>query len=371
MRIIGDREQLLAAFQTAALVVPSRSPKPILQYVKFEVGDQGTTMTATDMEVGIRIEVYGVEVQVAGATLLPVQRFGPILRECTDEKLSIEVDSQGTTVRGERTEFKLPMSNPDEFPEVAVFDEQTYQEVPAKLLRELIRRTLFATDNESSRFALGGVLLEMEETQITAVGTDGRRLARMHGPSVSHGDQHLADQMTIVPTRSMTLIERAISDSDAEIMVAARGNDILFKSPRATIYSRLVEGRFPKWRDVFPQRTETIRIDMTVGPLLAHLRQASIVASEESRGIDFTFGEGTLVLTGLTAEVGESRVEMPIPYDGQPVTVTLDHRYVTDFLRVLDPETTFHLEIEDADSAAVFSTDDGYGYVVMPLAKDR
>ena len=101
------------------------------------------------------------------------------------------------------------------------------------------------------------------------------------------------------------------------------------------------------------------------------LRQAAIVADEESRGIDFAFGNGNLVLTGSTADVGQSRIEVPIPYEGKPITVTLDHRFVSDFLRVLDTDKMFTVEIETEESAALFFTDDGYGYVVMPLARDR
>jgi DNA polymerase-3 subunit beta len=122
---------------------------------------------------------------------------------------------------------------------------------------------------------------------------------------------------------------------------------------------------------VFPKRREAVRIELAIGPLYSTLRQASIVTSDESRGIDFSFGEGSLVLTGSTAEVGQSRVELPIAYDGPSVTVTLDHRYVADFLKVLDPEKILAFEIENADSAALLTTDDGYGYVVMPLARDR
>jgi DNA polymerase-3 subunit beta len=101
------------------------------------------------------------------------------------------------------------------------------------------------------------------------------------------------------------------------------------------------------------------------------VRQAAVVASEESRGVDFTFGDGTLVLAAQTADVGQSRIELPIPYNGKEITVTLDHRYVADFLRVLDPERNFTFEIESADSAALLSTDDGYGYVIMPLSRER
>lgn len=371
MKITCDREKLLAAFQTAATVAPSRSPKPILQNVKFEVSKESAILMATDMEVGIRIDVPGIDVTTPGSAVLPVARFGSILRENSDEKLLIEADSQGATVRGDRSEFNLPGENPDEFPTVTAFDEEKYHEIPARLFRELIRRTVFATDTESSRYALGGVLLEFEPERIVAVGTDGRRLAKMEGPARSVNGHRSGDAMTIVPTRSMQLIERALTDSDAEIQVAARANDILVRSPRAIIYSRLVEGRFPKWRDVFPNRSDAVRIELTVGPIYSALRQAAVVASEESRGIDFTFGDGSLVLSGRTAEVGQSRVELPIPYDGSNIVVTLDNRFVADFLKVLDSEKMFTLEIENAEAAALCTTDDGYGYVIMPLAREK
>lgn len=371
MRFVCERDKLLAAFQTAATVAPSRSPKPILQNVKLVVTQQQATLMATDMEVGIRIDVPGIEVDAPGTAVLPVSRFGSILRESTDAKLQVEADPQGTVVRGDRSEFKFPGQNPDEFPEVAQFTDESYYEVSARLLKELIRRTLFATDTESSRYALGGVLLEFESDKVTAVGTDGRRLAKMEGPCVCVGQINQNDAMTIVPARSMQLIERAFTDLESEVRVSAHVNDVLLKSPRATIYSRLVEGRFPKWRDVFPKRRESVQIELAVGPLYAALRQASIVANEDSRGIDFTFAEGTLVLSGATAEIGQSRVELPVPYDGPSLTVTLDNRYVAEFLRVLDPEKTLTFDLENTDSAALLTTDDGYGYVVMPLARDR
>ncbi len=234
-----------------------------------------------------------------------------------------------------------------------------------------MRRTAFATDNESSRYALGGVLLELSGDQVIAVGTDGRRLAKMVGPAKSVGGHQTGDNTTIVPTKAMHFIERALTDADAEIQVAARANDILVRSPRVTVYSRLVEGRFPRWRDVFPQRSGGKQIDLIVGPFHAAVRQAAIVTSDESRGVDFTFADGKVLLSGRAADVGQSRVELPVAYDGEEVGITLDPRYLSDFLKVLDPEKTFTLELKDSESAAVCSTDDGYGYVIMPLARDR
>jgi len=361
-----------------ATVAPFRSPKPILQNVKLEVSEQRVELSATDLEIGIRHQVSGVDVHLPGTVVLSVARFGSILRESTDQTLHIESNSQGITIRGERSQFTLPAENPADFPSVTGFDEKSFHEVPARLLRELIRRTAFATDNESSRYALGGVKLEFEKDQITAIGTDGRRLAKMTGPisttgtGPSGGEVINSDQSVIVPTRAMQLIERAVAPSDAEVQISVSGNELLVHSARATISARLLEGRFPDWRKVFPESGGGgVKLDLAVGLTHAAIRQAAIVTSEESRGVDFTFAQGMLVLSGRAAEVGQSRVELPISYDGDELTVTLDPKFVIEFLKVLDAEKTFTMEVKDSESAAVCSTDDGYGYVIMPLARDR
>ena len=371
MKVTFDREKLLAAFQLASPVAPTRSPKAILNNVKLEVGADQATIMATDLEIGIRVLIPVVKTDAPGSVVLPISRFGSILRESSDAQLRLETDGTGTVIRGERSEFRLPSANPDEFPAVSTFGERKYHELPVRLVRELIRRTVFATDNESTRYALGGVLLEMTTDRVTAVGTDGRRLAKMEGPATSVGGADTGEQTTIVPTRAMQVIERMLQDTDAEVQLAARSNDILVKTARATIYSRLLEGRFPRWRDVFPRREDAAKIEMVVGPFLAAVRQAAIVTSEESRGVDFTFGEGKVVLVGRSAEAGQSRIEMPIAYDGAPISIMLDPRYVIDFLRVLEAESTFRLEVKDSESAAVGVTDDGYGYVIMPLAREH
>lgn len=372
MKIICQREPLTNAFTLAASIAPTRSPKEILHNVKITAANGKITLTATDMEVGIRLDVVdGVEIETEGTALLPVQRTTAILRESSDPTLTLETDTSGILVTGSRSKYRLPGSNPDEFPAVSEFEEQKYHVIATRLFREMVKRTVFATDAESSRFALGGVLLEMQGNEVIAVGTDGRRLARMQGSGEAVGDHQTSGSSTIVPTRAIQLIERALDDRDESVEVAARSNDLLVRTPRGVIYSRLVEGRYPNWRQVFPPRDKAVQIDMTIGPLYAALRQAAIVTDHESRGIDFTFADGTLKMEASTAEIGESQVDLPIPYDGESIKLTLDHRYVADFCKVLDNEMNFIIEIESSASPALLITNDGYGYVIMPMARDR
>lgn len=371
MKIKINRESFAQVFQVANAVAPARSPKSILQNVKLVVTDEVLLM-ATDTEIGVRLDVPDVEVETPGQAVIPVVRLAMILRESSDEQLEIDVEDRRIVITGKSSRFELEGQNPDEFPDVAGLEAEDYCEVQASVLRKLIRRTLFATDAESSRYALGGVLIEMDGETITAVGTDGRRLAKMEGPMRRVGNPTAEEITTIVPARSMQLLERILPDGDDEVVqLVARSNDLLVRYRQGVFFTRLVEGRFPKWRDVLPKRAETNRIDIPVGPMYSALRQAAIVTSDESRGIDFTFKDGSLVLSNKTAEVGQSRIEMPVPFEDGELTITLDHRYVADFLKVLQPENTFTLDVENGEQAAYCVTDDNYGYVIMPLSQDR
>ncbi len=377
MKININRENFLRAFQTAAMVSPVRSPRPILQNVKLDAtassdGGEGAVMlTATDTEVGVRLQVDGVGVDSPGCSVFPVSRLSMILRESSDETLLIETGDGKAVLKGSRSRFELQTLSPDEFPDVAGFEEKSWYEIKSGGLRELIRRTLFATDTESSRYALGGVLLEIDGQVLIAVGTDGRRLAKMEGPVRLSGEPETPGGTTIVPSRSMQLMERMLPDDDTDVQIAIRPNDLLMRVPAGVFSTRLVEGRYPKWRDAIPSRRDSHKIDLPVGPLYSALRQAAIVASEESRGIDFTFAEGSLVLSSSTAEVGQSRVELPVAYDGEEMVIRLDNRYVADFLKVLPPDRTFTLDVEGSQSAAWCSTEDRYGYVIMPLQRGQ
>ncbi|MDG1875263.1 MAG: DNA polymerase III subunit beta [Mariniblastus sp.] len=370
MKIKINRESFFRVFQIAAAVAPARSPKTILQNVKIEVTQDEGILTATDTEVGVKLSVPDLEITTPGSAVVPVSRLSMILRESSDDELVIDASSDKTLITGANSRFQLQAQNPDEFPEVAGFDDKDYYEINANVLKDLIKRTLFATDSESSRYALGGVLLEMADENITAVGTDGRRLAKMQGGIKKIGEPKMG-ATTIVPSRSMQLMERILPDGEVPVQISARANDLVMKEANGIFYTRLVEGRFPKWRDVLPQRESSNRISIPVGPMYSALRQAAIVASDESRGIDFTFQEGSLILSSSTAEIGESRIEMPVPFDNESLTITLDHRYVADFLKVLQPEKTFILDVENGEAAAYCETDDNYGYVIMPLSKDR
>jgi len=84
-----------------------------------------------------------------------------------------------------------------------------------------------------------------------------------------------------------------LADDNEQVCLALRSNDLLVKSAHSTIYSRLVEGRFPRYQDVIPA-SSSVAVELVAGPFHSAVRQAQIVTSEESRGVDFAFTSGLL-----------------------------------------------------------------------------
>src|SRR5438132_7652158 len=119
---------------------------------------------------------------------------------------------------------------PGDFPDVPAFTGDKYHELPAGMLREMIRRTIFAAAVENPRYALTGVLWELEGESARLVATDGRRLAVANGPATAHGTHTTKDHPHVVPTKAMQLLERNLQDPDELVRVCLRPNEALFKT---------------------------------------------------------------------------------------------------------------------------------------------
>lgn len=366
MKVLCRRDGLLPALQLASAAVAARDIKPVLRNIKATVVADRCTLQATDSELGLRLEINGTAVEEPGEILLPAARTLAIMRETPDEELAVEAKNGTCYLRGQSAEFELCTEDPEQFPDVPTFNADKYHEIQASTLREMIRRTLFAVAAENTRYALTGILWELQGDAATLVGTDGRRLAIARGAATAHGDHTANGQHHIVPAKAMHLLERNLHDPDEQVRVNLSANEALFKTERVTIYTRLVEGRYPRYRDVLPKKASH-EVPLIAGPFFTALRQAAIMADEDSRKVTLHFAKQKLTLQALGADTGRSKVEVPIDYDGKALEIAFDPRSLTDMLRVLPAESSLTLEMTDSKTPATFRCGDDFTYVVVPL----
>ncbi len=370
MHLTCNRAMFSAAFSLAASAVPSRTPRDVLKNVLLSVSSTGVELVGTDQEMGIRCVVNGVTTASAGEALLPTARLSSILRELQDETFTLEIEDRNILLRTSASKFRLSSEDPAEFPPVPTFTEWDFFRIPAAVFRTMIRRTSFATDTESTRYALGGLLLEFGTGTVTLAATDSRRLAVATAACEPHGNPNVPARTTVVPTKAMSLLERSIDPSAEFVEIAVHDSDVVMRSGNCTITSRLVEGRFPRYRDVIPAAGQ-YSIPIPVGPFFSAVSQSKIATDDESGGVDFCFNDSHLTLSSQAGSVGDSQVSMPIEFPHPELRITFDPKFVSEFLRVLAPESTVELQLTDSDTAAVFRVEDSYTYVVMPLSQNR
>lgn len=366
MKVRCPRENLLAAVQLASAAVPSRDIKPVLRNLKAIASAGSFTLLATDLELGLRLDLRGLQVDEAGEALLPASRTQAILRESQDVEMTVTADEAACLISGAFNEFEMPGEDPAHFPDVPAFNEERYHEINAGQLREMIRRTIFAAAAENPKYALTGILWELEGEAVRLVATDGRRLAVAQGQGAAHGGHETKGQTPVVPTKAMGLLERLLQDPGEQVRVCLRPNEALFKTERAMLYSRLVEGRYPPYRDVFPKK-QSVKIPIDVAAFHTAVKQAAIMTDDESKRVTFSFDKRKLTLQARGATSGRSKVEMPLEYDGKKIDINFDPRYLTDMLKVLSPEEVLTLELVDGNTVAVFRLGESYAYVAMPL----
>lgn len=351
---IGVRD-IKAALAICGRVVPARATSDTMRQVRLAA----SAAEAYDGEIRVRVAI-GYD---GDPLLLPHARLEAIARACTGDQLQIDSEQGQATIRASGGLWRLPTVNPDEWPAAADATGKPVARIPADQLRRALECVLPATDSESSRYALSGVRLEVTDGTVSLVATDGRRLYHAE----IEIDQAVDDCQLLLPARAAALLlTLAKAQPDEDIQIELAGEQVVAEvGDGLRIWARQLEGSFPKWRDVIPNRPDASETVVRADELGQAIRQAAICVSETSRAISLTLGN-PLVAEATSTENGKARVELePIEAD-DPVTLLVDPRFCTDWLRAVDPAEPVTLEASDSGSALLMRVEDATA-VVMPM----
>lgn len=358
-----SRAELAAALDRVAGAVAGRTTQPVLSGVLIR---SDLTLAATDGEIGVRTQMTGGTTGDGWAVVAPHATLARIVKESDAADVRLNFDGDALVVKaGGR--FTLPTWPAEMFPDVPTESEGGFT-VTAGELRLAIRRVGYAADKkDSTRFALSGVQWEYDRGHLRLVATDSKRVA-VHELAAAGGDG--AKVAVLIPQKAVTLLDRNLGDDADEVTVVLRANDAVFRTGNTAIHTRLIEGRFPPYRDVVGQARKgaNVRLSLPVAAFLSRVRQAAIMVDDETKRIDFAFGAGAVRMQARGAATGSSEVELPLPeYDGPDVQIAFDPAYLTDLLRSLGAEPVVTLEMSDGTKPATFTCGRTTA-VIMPLS---
>ena len=363
MKVIVSRLELVALISKIQNVVPSKPAIPILANVLIEAIDDQLIVSATDLTVSIRAYI-GAKVQQEGAITLPARKFFQLVRELTAPQVEIHsLSPEIATINAGSSHFKVNGMHKNEFPELPNLSEGMQFSIPSTQLKELLSRSSFAAARDDNRQVLNGVLLQNANQTATFIGTDGKRLAKIHSaveiPAEFQGSH-------IIPLKAVEEMVRILDGKEEEIVrITLMHDKIAIDLKATTLISKLLAGQFPDVARIIPEEKEQ-PIALHREELMSLLRQVSLFTADSSSSVRFSFTTGQLHLSANAGEIGEGKVNMPVNYAGEKLEIAFNPNFFLDFLRHSKDEVV-KFTCSDSHTPGLITDSSTGQFVIMPM----
>lgn len=365
MKVLCDRERLREGLALASSVIPVKSTRPAIENVYLTATDDALELVGTDLEVALRFQLQDVKVEDPGTVLIPARVASDFVRDLTAETVTLETKGDNFFITGGTDSCELVTVDPDEFPVVDRFADETCLSLQAGNFTKLINRTAFAAAKEQGRYAMHGILTQVGDQQLEMVATDGRRLAFTSTPLDIDAK---VKERAIVPTKGMQLFSRVVDDPLEQVQLLFSENRLGLKTAKAEVFARLIDGEFPRYSAVIPEGGGAV-IEADAAVLTKKLRLVANLTSQDTRAVRLTFEGGQLKLFGKSAGTGEASAQMDVDLKGEPEDVAYNPDYLLDGVKNCESDIV-RLEYTARTSPGKFTLGENYIYIVMPITID-
>jgi DNA polymerase-3 subunit beta len=360
MKLRIAKDILLNGIQTVQNIITTKAALPILSNILIETQQEGLRLTATDLDVGITC-VIPVEVQEAGAITVPAKRFSDIIKELPADSINITTKKNNLVIiETQVCQFKIMGLAREEFPKLPEFKDREAIKLEQAGLKQMLSLTSFAASFDETRYILNGILFKLNKNTLTLVATDGKRLAIIEKKLNREADRDIS---IIVPIKTVHELNRNLKD-EGELSLILGNSQALFDFGNVIIISRLIEGEFPDYRQVVPPPSDN-KMKISRDQFLLAVRRAALLSTPDYQAVKLEVFRNKLVVSKSTPDIGESREEAPVEYQGKELVIGFNPNYLIDVLKNL-AQDTIELELTDTEKPGVIRTD-GYIYIVLPM----
>ena len=364
MKISISRDAILNPLQMVNNVIERRQTLPILSNVLISVKENTLSLTGTDLEVEM-INTCPIENTESGDTTLPGRKLLDICKALPEgSNIEIIIDQERATLKSGRSRFTLSTLAASEFPGIDALISPFEFNLSQKTFKRLIDQTQFCMAQQDVRYYLNGLMLELSEDQIIAVATDGHRLA------FCKADIDLKPNETrqvIVPRKAVNEISRLLEDSDDEIMVSLSENHIRINFAEIIFTSKLIDGKFPDYQQVIPQKCDN-EVTSARNNLYQAFNRTSVLSNEKYRGMRLQLSQNQLTATVHNPEQDEAEEVIEVTYSGDEFEIGFNVAYLLDALSAIKSDEVVMQLTDSNHSCLLFGADDvDSKYVVMPM----
>lgn len=369
MKIKILQQDLLPVLQSVSRSIGTKVTLPVLANILLQTEAGKLKLSATNLELGI-IKSVRAEILEDGEITVPARMFLELVLSLGSDEIEISTENEIFNIKSNSFNAKINSISANEFPVIPVADKDSIL-INRDIFLKSLPQVTFSAASDEGRPILTGVLTEIKKDCFEVISTDGFRLAHK---KIKNDNKTGFELRVLVPKKTLDEVVKIIDEEttgkdeeNIEISTTENQNQIIFKIGNTILSSRLIEGQFPQWEKIIPQKIEQ-RVILERSELLKSCKLASVFAKGDSNIIKIETLEDKVKLTSEAKETGSQETEISAQIEGEKTIISFNSKYLIDVLNFC-PGSQISMEFSGSLSACIIKPvgDEGLQYVLMPI----
>lgn len=377
MKLLCTQENLNKALNIVGKIVNKNTTLPILNNILLKTDKGRLKLSSTNLELGINYWVGG-KIEEEGEATVPTKLFANFISNLPNSNVEIKLKGDVLNIKCDKYKTNIKGLSAKEYPLIPTIEAKPIFKINGSDFKQALIQILPAISNSESRIEITGVFLdlsELDKNKIVLVATDSYRLAEktlvLKKENINKEALNLAGNISsvIIPKNAVQELIRDLDDDENLLEVMISENQILFKFDNANMISRLLEGKYPDYKQIIPNKFETEAV-INVSEIANAIRVAGLFVSASNNNIRLkTYpSSNVLEVSSEASEIGSNNTKVAAEIKGKELEVMYNHRYLSDGFSGIDGEKTIlKINSEKLPTVLTSATDKDLLYVIMPV----
>ena len=368
MKIKTNKQEILESLTVAQYFISTGSTLPLLSNILFEAEGDHLNLSATDMDISVRIKCKVDKVEEEGKTTIP-KKIISLIKEFPEADILLESDkTDNIKLQCKKSSYKIPGLPAEDFPMLQLEEKKLETiKMPQGVLKDIIKNISYSALKDTTKRNLNGVFLKFEGNTVEAVATDAHRLAYLK-KELKEGVKTKFEY--IIPLKTINEVGKILGEDKEKIIEINFFEKVIeFKLDNIDIVSRVIDENYPNYNQVIP-KDFSMKATVKIDDLSSSVKRASTITSDKSKIILLKLDKGKLYINAQTQDEGEAFEEIDAQYDNEPIEVSYNAVYLTDVLKVMEGDEVEINLISSMNPGVIKEAgNDDFLYVVMPIRK--
>lgn len=369
MRFIAIHSNIKEAILVIERAAGENLNLPILKNVLIIADGDGIVFTTTNLDIAITYHMPGKVIE-EGRITVPIALLSSLINNIKSDRLNFEKKTNTLIIKTDNYQATIQGLPADDFPATPrIKNTKEHLEIKNTLLKEAIQQTTIAAQFSDLRPELNTILLQFSIDVVKLAATDGFRLAEKTLAQNLFTTTHKEPFKLLIPLRTGQEVVR-MAGNDGVVRIFHDENQILFKTERAELISRLIEGGFPDYLPLIPQKF-ALEATLNREEFLNAIRLSGVFGQKTNEvKLAAHPTKKTIEVSSADQSLGENNYLLPAKIKGETTEAFFNWRYLADPIRVMEDEEVF-IGLQEENNPALIrqANDASYLYILKPILK--